>query len=1085
MTLTRGLRRILYALAALAVVIAAVIIGAPHAAHALTVHYLSTQGVTATIDAVDVNLFTGRIEYRNARGETDAGDGFEIGRLAVSIDYPPLLSKRISLSRVALEEATVDIRRTADNNLRVAGVPVTGGSSSDGGGGWGFALHRLTVDGLALHYRQPEIGDQPAIDREIVFDQSGARDLVTWQTDNTVSVDADMTVGEGRIGLEGRVVPFGDELSAQFEIETNALRLELLSPVARRGGLKTFTGRLDAEQRVDLRYRADSGLDMDVEGEAEWRDSRLALGDGVTAASRQADWSGRVTMRLMRADGEPGSIETDGRLDTADLDLQAGGSSGLEADSAHWQGSTRTTLTADGIRAGLDGTLSGQNMSLTSGSDTRLHADRFDSRGTTRIDMATAEGAPGRITTDSALDATGLDIRGPAGFSLRQPQAHWQGTSTTTFAAAGPRIETDGRLTAGESTLSASGGTRFESPGFEWQGTTATTLAAEATTVDSEGRLQAEALTLAVGDSLTIDGTNLDWQGTTHTVADGAATRIETDGTLSSADFAFRVPESGDFTASTLEWHGDFSLDMAALTARRARGRVIASEARTSIAGADLAITSQRIVFNGEYAEQPAGDTLRLSVDGDVDGHEFAVMNTAIDAAWVSMLQGYAKHLSIDGLDDIALESLETSGLRLLGDTNTDVAVLEAVTGTARRFRLTDLRHYRLADLDIADADIHLRRDGGGMGVISEFFGGGASDATGGTNGDSEGGADSDPGSTFALDHLGVSGPRIQFHDVSVTPDVALNGANINFVLENLDTGQTDNRAEYRLALDVGAYGHLDSRGEVSPMGRGGLDMEADAWLRSLALPPLSGYMNAALGRRIAGGVADGTLSIDATNGELDGNLDTTLANFRLADDGGQATEIAFGINMDTALALVRGQDDLINFETAILGDVSNPYFSIRNLVREAILAGLRTALTSDYSPVGLLNRAKNAMMDLTRSLASRPVIFVSGKHYVQSEDRLYLARLAQAMREDTSIELTVTGHAVPGDRDGMALFHGEEVDVQNALDLRELARLRGEAVRDYLAARNVNPDRITTREPVVERSEAARPRATFTISGN
>lgn len=1080
MTLARGLRRILYALAALAVVIAAVIVTAPYAARTLTIHYLSTQGVTATIDAVDANLFTGRIEYRDARGETDAGEGFEIGRLAVSIDYPPLFSKRISLSRLAIEDATVDIRRTADNDLRVGGVSVTGGSDNSGGG-WGFALHRLTVDGLALHYRQPATGNQPAIDREIMFNQSGARDLVTWQTDNEVPLDADMAVGESRIALRGRVVPFGDELRAHFEIEANDLGLELLSPVTRSGGLETLDGRLDGDQTVDLRYHAADGLSIDLEGTAEWRDSRLALAGGVTAAGTQADWSGQVAIRLMRADGEPGSIETDGRLETTGLDLQASEATGLQADNARWQGSTRTTLTAAGTRAEFDGTLTGQGMSLTSGRDTRLRADRFESRGTTRIDLAAAEGTAGRITTDSALDATGLAIHGPADFSLRQPQAHWQGTSTTTLAAEGPRIETDGRLTAGDTTLSATGDTRIESPGFEWRGTTATTLAAEATTVDSDGRLKAEALALAVGESLAIDVANLDWKSTTHTVADREVTRVETDGALSSADFAFRVPNSGDFTAAALDWHGDFSLDMAALTARRARGRVTARDARTTLAGTDLALTSQRIVFNGEYAEQPAGDALRLSVDGDIDGQEFAVMNTAIDAAWASMLQGYAKRLSIDGLDDIALESLETSGLRLLGDTDTDVAVLEAVTGTARKFRLTDLTHYRLADLDIKETDIHLRRDDGGMGVISEFFGGSASDDTGG----SDAGENSGAGPTFALDHVGISGPRIQFHDVSVTPDVALRGANINFVLENLDTGQANNRANYRLALDVGAYGHLDSRGEVSPMGRGGLDMEADAWLRSLALPPLSGYMNAALSRRIAGGVADGTLSIDATDGQLDGNLDTTLANFRLAEDGGKKTEIAFGIDMDTALALVRGQDDLINFETAIQGDVGNPYFSIRNLVREAILAGLRTALTSDYSPVGLLNRAKNAMLNLTRSLASRPVIFVSGKHYVQPEDRRYLARLAQAMRDDTSIELTVTGHAFPGDRDGMALFHGEEVDVQNALDLRELARLRGEAVRDYLAARNVNPDRITTRGPVVEHSADARPRASFTISGN
>jgi outer membrane protein OmpA-like peptidoglycan-associated protein len=414
-----------------------------------------------------------------------------------------------------------------------------------------------------------------------------------------------------------------------------------------------------------------------------------------------------------------------------------------------------------------------------------------------------------------------------------------------------------------------------------------------------------------------------------------------------------------------------------------------------------------------------------------------------------------------------------------MGDTDTSAAVLDADTASARGFELAGLRHYRLADLDVDGADIHVRRDDQGMGVMALYFEDDANDAGGGDTAAS----DSAP-STYTIDHLSLKAPAIGFTDVAVAPTVALSGSNLELSVNDLDTASPERDASYRLALDVGEYGHLDSRGTIAPLADGGMNMDLNAWIRSLALAPLSGYLNAAMGRRIARGVADGTLDLQATSGQLDGNLDTTLSNFRLVDEPNNETDIVFGISMDTALGLVRRRDDTIQFETSILGDVTNPYFSVRNLVREAVLAGLRTTIMSDYSPLGLLNKAKNALLDLGRSLVSKPVVFVAGKHYIRPEDRSYLINIAQSMREKPGLRLTIQGHATPQDADALSLLGGATIDSGNEGTLRQLARQRAAAVRDYLAARDVNPDHLTLAEPVIDREADARPEATFSLTG-
>jgi outer membrane protein OmpA-like peptidoglycan-associated protein len=52
-----------------------------------------------------------------------------------------------------------------------------------------------------------------------------------------------------------------------------------------------------------------------------------------------------------------------------------------------------------------------------------------------------------------------------------------------------------------------------------------------------------------------------------------------------------------------------------------------------------------------------------------------------------------------------------------------------------------------------------------------------------------------------------------------------------------------------------------------------------------------------------------------------------------------------------------------------------------------------------------------------------------------------------------------------------------------SAQSLTTLAEQRATAVRDYLAARDVNPDRLSLAEPIVETSDDAQPQVTFTLN--
>ena len=1180
MNLSRRAKRAIVALGVLAALVGLALLWLPEvAARQLTRHYLAQAGVTASFGNVDVDVFSGTVVFEDGEGQGEAGDGFSVGRLLVSIDYAPLLSKRLHVSRLVLEDAAADIRRTADNTLRVAGVPVAPNDADDSQPlEWGLALQQLTLGKLRLHYRQPANGDQPAVDRELVLNESSARDVVTWQKDNDVPLDADMRVDDSHLRVQGRITPFGDTVSGHFEIETTNFELDLLSPITRAGGLQRLTGTVDSKQQIDVRYDPAQDLTLAIDGKADWRQSALALANGLTLSGERFNWQGALQFALLRPDGQPGTLTSDGQLQATAMALNHGDAFSLTQASGDWQGRTALTLAADATRIDTDGTLIAKDLDLNSNArETRLQTPRLDWQGQTNVRVASRDTT---ITGDGALDADHLTMTVAGGTRIDGRDLHWQGENETTLGNT-VAVDNDGRLRAQILKVALAGDSRFQARALDWQGTVATT-AADDLQIDSDGTLKADDAGLRVPGSLDLNMAPLSWNGAIDVTAnqrirvrsdggldsgaltfavpatatfeadaaryngtmafdigaqfarrmqgrlianharlalpgqplalsserivfngdyseqpgDGTGLRLRVAGDIASQAFAltntaigaldsgaltFAVPATATFEADAARYNGTMAFDIGAQFARRMQGRLIANHARLALPGQPLALSSERIVFNGDYSEQPGDGTgLRLRVAGDIASQAFALTHTAIGAPWIALRDAELDNLAIDGLNAIAFDKLQATGVRFLGDNDTSAAVLDATNATARGFALDDLRDYRLSNLDIDGADIHVRRDASGMGVMALYFGGeNASGADAAGASDTAGAP-----STYAIDHLTLTGPSIGFTDVAVSPPVQLSGSALELTMDGLDTASPEQDANYRLALDVGEYGHLDSRGTIAPLASGGMNMDLDAWMRSLALAPMSGYLNAAMGRRIARGVADGTLNLEATDGQLDGNLDTTLSNFRLVDTPGEETEIVFGISMDTALSLVRGQDDTIQFETAILGDVTNPYFSIRNLVREAVLAGLRTTIMSDYSPLGLLNKAKNALLNLGRSLVSKPVVFVAGKHYIQPDDRGYLGNIAQSMREKPGLRLTVQANATPQDADAMSLFGGDTIDSGNIPALRQLADSRASAVRDYLAARDVPPDRITLADSVIDRAADAQPRATFSLTG-
>ena len=318
------------------------------------------------------------------------------------------------LSQLSIDDAVIDIHRAADNALRVAGITVWPAQDKRGGSmDWGFALAQLKVRSLRIHYRQAANGDRPIIERDLVFNNSSARDVVSWQKDNKVPVDTSLRIGDSHIRASGRITPFGDRITARIELATENLDLDLLSPISRSGGLKRLTGTLDSRQQIDFVYAQRTGLSITIDGEASWRDARMTLSGDPAFASERFDWQGTLDMHM------PPDGQGDPWVTSAGLRLVDARGAALKPRAATQSAALQAIQTFDRPLRLSDGgflTASNERKKRTS-----AHAEtRPQSGPNTRS---------GRFNMDGRIRFDGFQASRLYGFEFSQNKGEWQGSA--------------------------------------------------------------------------------------------------------------------------------------------------------------------------------------------------------------------------------------------------------------------------------------------------------------------------------------------------------------------------------------------------------------------------------------------------------------------------------------------------------------------------------------------------------------------------------------------------------------------------------------------------------------------------------
>ncbi len=152
-------------------------------------YWLNTQGVTAQIEDVTINIIKGNLTVVGATGTKNKVSVFNIGKASVDWEWKPLSTNTIHIQSVELEDFNLNAAQYSDA-IEIAGIVIkdTGiveqqPTQDEDTVAWGASLNQIDFKDLGFCFQQFDTAYDKVSQENKYFDYCGNIDLLTWQGD--------------------------------------------------------------------------------------------------------------------------------------------------------------------------------------------------------------------------------------------------------------------------------------------------------------------------------------------------------------------------------------------------------------------------------------------------------------------------------------------------------------------------------------------------------------------------------------------------------------------------------------------------------------------------------------------------------------------------------------------------------------------------------------------------------------------------------------------------------------------------------------------------------------------------------------
>lgn len=302
----------------------------------------------------------------------------------------------------------------------------------------------------------------------------------------------------------------------------------------------------------------------------------------------------------------------------------------------------------------------------------------------------------------------------------------------------------------------------------------------------------------------------------------------------------------------------------------------------------------------------------------------------------------------------------------------------------------------------------------------------------------------------------GAAPPRVRVGRVEIArADVRLEDRSVEPFVRHVLSGARASASDVRWP-DLRARelsGELPGLGEEPATLQGVIDergLDLDVMATRIALPPLNPYVTASSSYAVSSGAASLRAGVQLAEDALDADLDLTLHDLGLQDQGGTFRK-DFGVSLPLGLALLRDVGGDIHLSLPIRRDHMGVDVDLLGTFGNALHGAILNALLSPLKVAGAVVTAGGAV----ETVAPQPLVYRPGAVAPTGEGAAQVERLAGLLASKPRLGIALRPVWTPADRralDAPGDPTGEEPGAGGAPATPEaLARARVQALRRAL----------------------------------
>ncbi len=485
------------------------------------------------------------------------------------------------------------------------------------------------------------------------------------------------------------------------------------------------------------------------------------------------------------------------------------------------------------------------------------------------------------------------------------------------------------------------------------------------------------------------------------------------------------------------------------------------------------------------YSTRPLADKeYNLQLNGELELQSFNIKNHSLSRDLIDINKLVLSELALDGLDNISLAQLDIEKLRALqrgSDTRDNTATFDALV-------ISDIKHSKdslsINTIQLSGLYSALSKNKNGEWEHDKWQ---HENKTGNTTtkpATEQKPAEKSPQLNFSLNSLEVNtDKKLLFTDNSTTPAMNIGLQTLDFSIKNLYSAKPDSNSLFSLFARTIRHGTIDIAGTIKPFAKK-ISFDANGKLTGFDLRAATPATKKAIGHIIQSGQMDADLTLKASDGILDSNIDLSLYQFKIKSTSKKEADKLdkkLGMPLNQTLLLLRDKDDSIHLSIPVTGDIENPQFNPMDAIITATTKAAAVTLITFYTPYGLVYAGGNLAYNLATALNFDPITFTAGSAELLEQNKQQLDNLAKLMSEKPQVHLTLCG--ITNQSDAVKLFpelnrkktttqnkndHDEPAEITLTLNgeqnskLAELARQRQMNTKNYMiTAHEIKHDRL------------------------